>query len=179
MNSLSSISMFISFFLLFHCLEGKSLIQHSCEKAAKSDPNLSDKFCVACLEANPRNKTGSLEKLVTLSIELTMSNATNIATNISKLLKGRRRFDKHVRIGLQDCLELYMDAIPALKAARHAFLSKDFNTANIDVNSAMDASSTCEDGFKQMKREVSPLTKDNNIFFQLTAISLAFINMCH
>ncbi|KAK7847420.1 putative invertase inhibitor [Quercus suber] len=74
-----------------------------------------------------------------------------------------------------------MDAIPALKAAMHAFMSKGFDTADIEVSSAMDASGTCEDGFKEMKvkRIVSPLTKDNNIFFQLSAISLAFINICH
>nr|POF04333.1 putative invertase inhibitor [Quercus suber] len=56
-----------------------------------------------------------------------------------------------------------------------------FDTADIEVSSAMDASGTCEDGFKEMKvkRIVSPLTKDNNIFFQLSAISLAFINICH
>jgi pectinesterase inhibitor-like protein len=55
--------------------------------------------------------------------------------------------------------------------------SKDYSKANIDASAAMDSSSTCEDGFREREGVVSPLTKETNTFFQLTAIMLAFINM--
>jgi pectinesterase inhibitor-like protein len=181
MNPLSSICIIISFLLLFQCLEGRStLILRSCEEAAKSDPNLSYKLCLASLEANPKSQNASFEKLVAISIGLSISNATKIASKISELLKGQS-FDmqKYARSCLKDCFQLYMDAVSSLKDAMRAFKSRDFATANMEVSSAMDASSTCQDGFKEKKGQASPLTKDNQIFFQLTAFSLAFINMCH
>ncbi|KAF8369656.1 hypothetical protein HHK36_032322 [Tetracentron sinense] len=56
------------------------------------------------------------------------------------------------------------------------FKTKDFYVANVGVSSAMEASSTCEDGFKEKEGAVSPLKKDRD-FFQLNAIALAIINM--
>jgi pectinesterase inhibitor-like protein len=86
---------------------------------------------------------------------------------------------KDAKSCLNDCFQLYMDAVSSLKDAMKALKSRDFATANIEVSSAMDASITCQDGFKERKGQVSPLTKDNQMFFQLTAFSLAFIIMCH
>ncbi|KAM2698205.1 hypothetical protein EV1_037243 [Malus domestica] len=166
--------------MLFHCTIGSNnLIQNSCKKASDGDPNLSYNFCVASLEeANSKSHGQSpdhLEQLVLISLNLTISNATNINSIISKLLKDKQ-FDKYARDCLKGCSELYSDAIPTLQEALCALRSKDFPKANVEVSSAMDASSTCEDGFKDKKGEVSPLRKENDVFFQLNVISLAFIN---
>ncbi|KAM1784677.1 hypothetical protein ACFX12_037672 [Malus domestica] len=174
------ITITITFLMLFHCTIGSNnLIQNSCKKASDGDPNLSYNFCVASLEeANSKSHGQSpdhLEQLVLISLNLTISNATNINSIISKLLKDKQ-FDKYARDCLKGCSELYSDAIPTLQEALCALRSKDFPKANVEVSSAMDASSTCEDGFKDKKGEVSPLRKENDVFFQLNVISLAFIN---
>ncbi|XP_008229513.1 PREDICTED: putative invertase inhibitor [Prunus mume] len=178
MRRFSSFSkIIITFLVLFHStiMGSNDLIQLSCKKASQGDPNLSYKFCVSSLEANAKGHSLDLQELVVISLNLTVANATNINSTISKLLKDKA-FDKFAKECLRGCSELYADAIPTLQEALCAFQSKDFAKANIEVSSAMDASSTCEDGFKEKKGEVSPLRKENDVFFQLNAISLAFIN---
>lgn len=175
---LGSITFLITFFLLFLVSLSSNLIQDSCENAAKNDPNLSYEFCVASLEANPRSQNATLQELVIISLGLTISNAKNISSHIEQLL-SLKSFDKHTKIGLQDCLELYSDAHSTLLEAMENVKLKDYEGANVEISSAMDASTTCEDGLKEKKGGVSPLTKENSIFFQFTVISLAFINMFH
>ncbi|XP_040870580.1 uncharacterized protein, partial [Glycine max] len=49
-----------------------------------------------------------------------------------------------------------------------AFKSKDLDTASINLSATLDNSVTCEDQFKDKKGETSsPLTKENNVYFQL------------
>ncbi|PON48403.1 Pectinesterase inhibitor domain containing protein [Trema orientale] len=173
------IVMFI-FSSLQNCSLGSNFIQQSCKKAVKTDPNLRYDFCITTLEANPKTrKAKHLEELAIISIELTISNATEIASNISNLLRQKTEvvIDPYAKGCLKDCSELYSDAISALRDAKLDIESNDFEKANVDISSAMDASSTCEDGFKEKKGEVSPLTKENSVFFQWTVISLAFTNM--
>ncbi|KAK4846294.1 hypothetical protein QYF36_015521 [Acer negundo] len=62
------------------------------------------------------------------------------------------------------------------KAAKRSY---DYEKASLDVSSAMDAPTTCEDGLKEKMNgdQLSPLNEKNDIFFELTAIPLAFITM--
>ncbi|KAI3913008.1 hypothetical protein MKW92_040028 [Papaver armeniacum] len=57
-----------------------------------------------------------------------------------------------------------------------AFIARDYFKANIRMSAAMDASTNCEDGFKETGL-ISPLTKMNDSYFQTTAIALAITNM--
>ncbi|XP_062029364.1 putative invertase inhibitor [Rosa rugosa] len=167
---------FITFLVLHHNTMGcNDLIHLSCKKAAASDPNLSYNFCVSSLEAIPKSHGADLEQLVALTLNFTISNATSINSTISKLLLDKK-FDEYAKECLQDCLELYSDAVPTLQEAVGAFKAKDYGKANIEISAAMDASSTCEDGFMDKKGEVYPLKRENDNFSQLNVISLAFIN---
>ncbi|KAJ4846833.1 hypothetical protein Tsubulata_004630 [Turnera subulata] len=174
----STILNFFIIFLLFYSCEGVNNLQvHGyCKEAAHSDPNLSYAFCVASLEANPRSKKADLEELLNITLHLTISNATNIASSIKQLLDGKN-FDPYTRGALKDCLELYLDADSSLHDAICDFKSKDYFKANLDASAAMDSAITCEDDFKEKKGVVSPLTRENDTFFQLTAMVLAFLKM--
>ncbi|KAL5862572.1 hypothetical protein ACOSQ3_000086 [Xanthoceras sorbifolium] len=175
------INVFLVFSLLCVCFVSPNLIEDSCLKAAKSDPNLRYDFCIACLEANPKSQNASLEDLVVFSIELTISNATDITSYITELLR-EKRFDQRTKNGLQDCYEIYSDANSTLQDAINDFGSNDYEKASLEVSSAMDAPTTCEDGFKEKKKGgeyLSPLNEKNNIFFELAVIPLAFISMFH
>lgn len=167
---------FVIVFLLVHGSFSFNNLHHYCDEAAKSNPNLSCDFCIASLEAISKSKNASLEELVEISTVLAMSKATNISCYISQLLKAQN-LDKYYTSALQDCLELYADANSTLHESMCDLKSKDYSKANIDASAAMDSSSTCEDGFREREGVVSPLTKETNTFFQLTAIMLAFINM--
>ncbi|KAK6162724.1 hypothetical protein DH2020_002565 [Rehmannia glutinosa] len=74
-------------------------------------------------------------------------------------------------------LELYSDATPSVKLAMRNYNAKRFDEANVQISSIMDASTTCEDGFKERKGVVSPLTKRNDDAFQLSAMALSVMRM--
>ncbi|XVF10969.1 hypothetical protein REPUB_Repub07fG0228700 [Reevesia pubescens] len=176
-NSFPLVNTFLAFFFLLLFSVNSDVIQDSCNKAAKGDPNINFDFCVASLEENPKTKTAtSTADLVPISIEIAISNATSISSIISKLLENKK-LKKDTRSCLETCSELYSDAGSSLQSGGEAFEAKDYGTANVDISAALDSPGTCEDGFKEKEGLLSPLTKENNDFFQLTAVPLAFINM--
>ncbi|XP_058755247.1 pectinesterase inhibitor 12-like [Vicia villosa] len=159
-----------------------NLIVRSCREASKNDPNLSYDFCVTSLyESACKEKLHpkKLEDLVSMSIQLTKSNGTNIISIISHDLQNQTH-GEYVKACLKDCFDLYNDSLESLDNAMVAFnTSKDLDTANINVSAALDDSVTCEDQFKERKEEneTSPLTQENHVYFQLNVISLSFIQM--
>ncbi|KAJ1428916.1 Pla a 1-like [Sesbania bispinosa] len=174
-------ALYLVIFLLFLFQSSSNcsnLIHQSCREASKNDPNLSYNFCVTSLnEAASKSKPpNNLEDLVGMSIQLTKSNGTNIISIISGLLKNSSS-DQYVKACLQDCFDLYKDSLSAIEDAMVAFKSKDLDTAAIKMSASLDDSVTCEDQFKDKKGEMSPLTKENNIYFELNVIALAFIQM--
>ncbi|XP_059642780.1 putative invertase inhibitor [Cornus florida] len=176
-NFMASTYVLLSFHLLLgHCSSGSTNLTHNaCKKAAKIDPNFSYHFCVAHLEQNPKSKHAkTLQELGVISIAIAKSKASHTRSHIKKLLRNNTRFDSFAEGCLRDCLDLYSDAIQALKVARSDFKSKDYDEADIQVSSAMEAPTTCEEGFGEKESEVHPLTKENKLFFKLAAISLAF-----
>ncbi|KAL2322951.1 hypothetical protein Fmac_027330 [Flemingia macrophylla] len=171
----------IFFTIFFHCSNGSNLIHQSCMEASESDPNLRYDFCVASLEDGSSKRQPpptNLEDLVGMSIQLTKSNATNMVSIISELLKSKG-FDQYAKGCLKDCFDLFKDSLSELDDAVVAFKSKDLNTAAIKMSATLDNSVTCEDQFKDKKGEKSPLTKENHDYYQLNVISLAFVQMFH
>ncbi|KAL3737850.1 hypothetical protein ACJRO7_019388 [Eucalyptus globulus] len=168
--------------LLFYLAQANNqdnnVVHGSCKRAADGDPNISYEFCVACFEADRMSQPANVEDLALMSINLTISNATKVSSCISKLLQNKT-LDHFARDCLTTCLELYSDAYSTLRGVVDDLGSRDYYKANVDVSAAMDAAVTCEDGFKEREGLVSPLTKENDMFFQLNAISLAFIKMLH
>ncbi|CAK7347707.1 unnamed protein product [Dovyalis caffra] len=174
-----SLLVFLSFlFSTFHAIIAQNLIRETCKKCAEIDPNLSYNFCVTSLQAANDSHCANLRGLGMISIKLTKYNGTNTRHYIKQLLKNKK-WDPFVRACLNDCLDLYSDAIPTLKQAIIDYKSKNYKDANIEVGSVIDAATTCEDGFKEKEGTVSPLTKRNNDTFQLSAIALSIINMLH
>lgn len=165
------------FFYLLLASVSSDVIHDSCDEAAKGDPSIKFDFCVSSFEGNPKAKTATgVADFVKVAIEMAMANSTSIGSIISTLLDNKS-LDTYVRNCLEDCSELYSDAGPSLQSGRKAFECKDYGTANAELSSAMDASDTCEEQFHEKKGVVSPLTKENNNFFQLLAITLSFMNL--
>ncbi|CAK8562632.1 unnamed protein product [Lathyrus sativus] len=161
---------------------GSDLIVQSCREASKNDPKLNYDFCVTSLyEAAGKDKLHpeKLEDLVSMSIQLTKSNGTNIVSIISHELQNQTQ-GEYVKGCLRDCFDLYNDSLESLDEAMVAFnTSKDLDTTNINVSAALHDSVTCEDQFKERKEknETSPLAQENHVYFQLNVISLSFIQM--
>ena len=179
--TLSSI-FFPVFFVIFtfhHTTSSTTLIRDTCKRCSDTDPNLSYNFCITSLESSPDSRRcRDLHELGLLSMELTKQNVTSTRNFIKHLLKNKKKkLDPYVKACLSDCMVLYRDALRSIKDAMKDFKDQAYDDANIAVSSVTDASTTCEDGFKEKENVVSPLTKRNNDTFQLTAISLSIINM--
>ncbi|XP_044493387.1 putative invertase inhibitor [Mangifera indica] len=173
----SSLSLlFIFFFVSDHLITAHNLIHQTCKKCSQNDPNLSYTFCVTSLEAVPSSHCANLRQLGMIAINLTRRNVTSTKSYINELLKNKK-LDPFMKACLNDCYELYSDAIMTLQQAFIDYKSKHYEDANFEISSVMDASTTCEDGFKEQEGVVSPLTKRNNNTFQLPAIALSIINM--
>ncbi|GAB2273679.1 hypothetical protein Dimus_008460 [Dionaea muscipula] len=159
------------------CTANASLVQETCTKIAKSDPNVNGDFCVATLNSDPASgKATNLEQLGMVSLRICMTKATNLQPRISGLLQ-QGTFDQYAKNCLKDCLKFYSDAKDSLQSAVGDFKVKDFPKASLDITAAMDSSGTCEDQFGERSGAASPLTKENGDFFQTTAISLSISAM--
>ncbi|KAI9181596.1 hypothetical protein LWI28_016530 [Acer negundo] len=175
--------LFIFFFNIFHATTAHNLIHETCKKCAQNDSNVDYEFCATALQSIPRSYNASLHQLGIISINLNRSNVTHTRSYIKKLLKRKMKknknldYDPYIRACLVDCFDLYSDAVSTLKQAIKDYKSSRYEDANFQVSSVMDASTACEDGFKEKHGVVSPLTKKNNDEFQLSAISLSIINM--
>ncbi|CAN6821724.1 unnamed protein product [Brassica oleracea var. botrytis] len=143
------------FFLLLNCFAtAQTLIRNSCKTAAAKDPNLKYDFCVQSLEQDPQSKTAtSLSGLVLASTNNAESKTTNVNGIVETILKNKS----------------YPPALMSVK-------SGDYRSANVHLSAALDAPSTCEDGFKE-KHTTFPVTNENNVLFQKIVILLAFTNM--
>ncbi|XP_026405858.1 putative invertase inhibitor [Papaver somniferum] len=179
---LSLSSIFIIFLVLnsFHDGVNGDLISNVCKNASTTDPNLKYDFCVASLSANPASKNAhDLLRLGLISMKTCLQKATSIHSYIAKMLKGGKG-EPAAKPCLEDCLNSYTDAIRSVQKAAASFKIKDYNSANIQMSAAMDASTSCEDGFKEVvvgQDLTSPLAKQDGDFFQLAGISLAITRM--
>ncbi|KAI3892046.1 hypothetical protein MKX03_030880 [Papaver bracteatum] len=147
------------------------IVKETCEICAQKSPLLNYDFCVTSLGAVPESKTAAgFHGLGIISLELAQTNATDTILVIKEQL-NYKDLDAYAFFGLSDCLDLYADAISTLAKSIEAIRSYNYVNLNIWVSSAMEASTTCEDGFRE-KGRVSPLKKQNSNFFQLCDIAL-------
>ncbi|KAL6498881.1 hypothetical protein OROHE_026481 [Orobanche hederae] len=151
----------------------QNLINSTCKTFVQYDPNINFNFCTTSLQAAPASHCATLQGLGTISIRLIRYNITDTCCHIKQLLKNENLMDPYVERCLDDCLQLYSDAIPSVKKAMRNYNAKRFNEANVQIASIMDASTTCEDGFKERNGVDSPLTTRNNDAFQLSALALS------
>ncbi|PIN12959.1 hypothetical protein CDL12_14419 [Handroanthus impetiginosus] len=173
----SSLLIFLSILMItIDITKSQSLINSTCKTFSKNDPNINYNFCTTSLQSAPASQCATLQGLGTISIRLVRYNITDTRCHIKQLLKNKK-WDPYIRQCLNDCFELYSDAIPSIKQAMKYYNSKRFDDANIQISSIMDASTTCEDGFKERKGVVSPLSKRNKDVFQLSAVALSVLRV--
>ncbi|XP_043710335.1 putative invertase inhibitor [Telopea speciosissima] len=103
-------------------------------------------------------------------MELIIENATKIGSRIKELWTDKKygRDAKHV---LQVCDEVYSNAVVDTIQAIDEFKSKDYFVASTLVDSVQTDATTCEDEFEEAGLK-SPLTIEDNYFYQLTSIAI-------
>lgn len=156
--------------------KSQNLINSTCKTFSKNDPNINYGFCTTSLQSAPASQCATLQGLGSISIRLIRYNITDTRCLIKHMLRNKK-LDPYVRQCLDDCFELFSDAIPSIKQAMRHYNAKRFDDANVVISSIMDDSTTCEDGFKERRGVVSPLSKRNADAFQLSAVALSVMRM--
>ncbi|KAK4476463.1 hypothetical protein RD792_005749 [Penstemon davidsonii] len=163
--------------ITIHVAKSQTLIKSTCKTIAQNDPNINYNFCTTSIQAAPASQCATLSGLGTISIRLIRYNITDNRCYIKQLIKNNK-LDPYARQCLDDCFELFSDAISSVKQAMSYYNAKRFDDANVQISSIMDAATTCEDGFKERGSGVlSPLGKRNNDTFQLSAVALSIMNL--
>ncbi|KAJ1399420.1 Pla a 1-like [Sesbania bispinosa] len=154
------------------------LIQQTCKNCSETDPNINYQFCITSFQSDRRSHCAkNLYELGLVSIKLIRHNITDTNAQIKELLKKKKKLDPFVKECLDDCLDVYSDTFTTLREAIRDYRAKRYVDCNVKLSSVIDASTTCEDGFKQKDDAISPLTKRNKDVFQLSAIALSIVNM--
>ncbi|XP_073024755.1 putative invertase inhibitor [Primulina eburnea] len=169
-------TLFLAFLITIQAVRSQNLIHSICQTSSKNDSNINYSFCKTSLQAAPASQCAALHGLGMISIRLVRYNVTDTRCYIKQLLKTKK-WDPYVRQCLNDCFDLYSDAIPTVKLAMRYYNSKRFDDANIQISSIMEAATTCEDGFGEKEGVVSPLTKRNKDSFQLSAVVLSVMRI--
>ncbi|KAL1213950.1 Pectinesterase inhibitor 12 [Cardamine amara subsp. amara] len=166
----------ISSLLLNSFATAQTLIQDSCKKAAASDPNLKYDFCVQSLEQDPQSKSAkNLVDLLIASTKTAAAKNTNVVGTAQQILKTGK-LDKPTEESLRDCVQLFNDAIDDYNKTLGDVTSRDYSSANVHLSAALDASSTCDDGFKEIKKQ-NPISNESYVLYHKILIPLAFTNM--
>ena len=150
------------------------IIDQTCRKCADESHVFSYELCTTSLQAVPVSHVANLQGLALIAMELALNNASNTLLIIQNLLAGNGSLDPFAVVCLKDCWQLYSDGIRILVDAVGSFLGEHYEKANIWLSAVMEASNTCEEGFKEKEGEVlpSPLTNENFNLFQLCDIAL-------
>ncbi|XP_071709463.1 putative invertase inhibitor [Rutidosis leptorrhynchoides] len=175
---MSRVSSFLSLFLfssLLFSTHSQPLIHGTCELCSQQDPVVNYHFCTSSLESASGSRHTDIQGLGKISIKLTHNNLTDTRSHIKRLLKNDQ--NSYIKMRLEDCLELYSDAIVDIKRALKSYKLERYNEANILLSSVMDDATTCENGFQEKRNAVSPLTRRNNGTFELSAIGLSIIHI--
>ncbi|KAI3850966.1 hypothetical protein MKX03_036446 [Papaver bracteatum] len=173
LSSLLSISSILLVFLILnpHGING-DLISDFCKDASKDDPYLKYDFCVASLLANPASRDADLLGLGVISMRMCLENATSIHFYIDHILKDGKG-EPAAKQCVKVCSQVYSDALDSIQSAIASFKSKDYDLANMHINSAMNAAFDCERGFTELgQNATSTLIKLDADYVQLTVIPL-------
>lgn len=155
------------------------IINQTCKKCADESHVFSYNLCTTSLQAVPVSHVANLQGLALIAMELALNNATKTLLIIKNLLTSNESLDPFAVVCLKDCLQLYSDGITTLVDAVEAFLGEHYDRANLWLSAVMEASNTCEQGFKEKEGEglLSPLTNENYNLFQLCDIALCISHL--
>ncbi|XP_071724489.1 putative invertase inhibitor [Rutidosis leptorrhynchoides] len=163
-------------------------IDQTCNSCAKKSKAFSYDVCLESLESVPVSRATNLQGLALIAMELALENATSTISTIIKFLDNETSTFDDDPFGLacmKDCLELYSNGVTTLLESVGDFLIGKYDEARKKMNSVMDATSMCEDGFMEKKLLIeegnnmnsSPLTEENYNLFQLCDIALCIVNL--
>ncbi|CAN8257907.1 unnamed protein product [Cochlearia groenlandica] len=159
-----------------------SLIQEFCKNSSEdSTPNRKKgpetyNFCITTIKENPEShKVKNVSEVTIIAIENAMRNMTNVKGVIEKILKEKRYESELSAKLLRRCLTLYSDGNNLLtEAIRHIKLHNSKNAFRPLIRSER-LSKACEMEFNEENKQISPVTKETEVLFEMLDIPTSFV----
>ncbi|KAF3336054.1 putative invertase inhibitor [Carex littledalei] len=132
-------------------------------------------YCFTAFAADSRSRTADYNFLALISLNLTISNATDVRSNINSLLtsttfSSTTPSSEPVRKGLQTCLKLYDDVISSLRWSAQSVSAGRYDGAKPVVEQAVGVPASC-DAMPGLQ-----LSKKNDGFSRIALLSEAVVS---
>ncbi|VVA97964.1 unnamed protein product [Arabis nemorensis] len=131
-------------------------------------------FCSTYMKSNPKTSGADIQTLAKITFDSAQTSASGALTNIQSLAK--KETNPTLKKRYTACVEQYKNAISNLNEAKQNLASRDGPGLNIKVSAAMEGSTTCQDGFANLKADPSAV-KNNSDFQNICGIVLVISNM--
>ncbi|CAM0903133.1 unnamed protein product [Alopecurus aequalis] len=158
--------------LLLLVSSSASDLQDTCKSFGAAHKDIGYDYCIKFFQADKGSATADSRGLAVIAAKITKATAESTHKRIAALKASAK--EKKVRSGLDDCAELYSDAVDELDVAAKgiaAGTSQGMNDAVANLSGAADAPPTCEDGFQELG-VMSPLAAEDSEFTRQVSVAL-------
>ncbi|KAM3370115.1 hypothetical protein ACQJBY_017787 [Aegilops geniculata] len=153
-----------------------SVVEDACKSFAAGNPGIGYDYCIKFFQASKESATADKRGLAVIASKLTGAAAKSTVKRIHALKASEK--DKHIRSGLDDCAELYSQAVDELDGAAKG-IAAGTPRGKVDavtyLTGASGAPDTCETGFSEIGVK-SPLTAEDSEFTKEVSIALVITN---
>ncbi|CAA7046863.1 unnamed protein product [Microthlaspi erraticum] len=157
-----------------------SLIQDSCKKASKFEEPHYYNLCITSIKQNPESqKARNIDELTVIGVKNAISNMTNVKGIVEKILKERKYKSRLSEKLLRDCSKLYSEGNDFLTKSLKYINSRNYQEVDNSIAKAGTVPRTCEMGFNGDNNQTSPVTKDNDVLFEVVTIPRSFNHDAH
>lgn len=152
------------------------LVQQTCESTNYYD------LCMASFQTNPNSLQTDVAGLASIITNLTMGNATDTASFLSKLANNTR--EPPIKKALGECAKRYADAGAALSGSVEEIETESYDYAMVQVMAAKEYANSCHNLFKlkqgaggKLIKYPAELAKREDGLARLCDVSLAIIGL--
>ena len=162
--------------LLLLVSSSASVLEDTCKSFGANHKDIGYDYCIKFFQSVKGSATADKRGLAVIAAQITGTTAGRTHERISALKKSV--MDKKVRSGLDDCDELYSDAVDELGDAAKGVksgTSQGLKDAVTNLSAAADAPQTCETGFQELGVK-SPLAAEDSEFTRQVSVALVVTN---
>ncbi|XP_037489511.1 putative invertase inhibitor [Triticum dicoccoides] len=153
-----------------------SVLEDTCKSFADGNPGVGYDYCIKFFQASKDSATADKRGLAIIASKLTGAAAKSIGKHIQALKASEK--DKHIQSGLNDCGDLYSQAVDLLDVAAKGVAAgtpRGKLDAVANLSGALVSPQTCEDGFSELGVK-SPLSAEDSEFTKEVSIALVITN---
>uniref|UniRef100_A0ACD5UTW2 Uncharacterized protein n=1 Tax=Avena sativa TaxID=4498 RepID=A0ACD5UTW2_AVESA len=158
--------------LLLLVASSASVLNDTCKSFGANRKDIGYDYCVKFFQADKASAIADKRGLAVIAAKIIKATASSTDKRISALKASVK--DKKVRSGLEDCDDLYSQAVDELDAAAKGVAAgtpQGLQDAVTNLSAAADAPQTCETGFQELGVK-SPLAAEDFEFTKEVAVAL-------